>query len=488
MPVDTLVLGASHSILVPQIPGNINPSQFSSKFFDAAKKNKESLEKYGLFGGGNNYATFYPDATARDFNPSEDEFIEPVYRLISACIVAKNYNPTEFSERVLKDAMHLLVGQTVNCDHETDIANAIGSIKEVAWQDAYQVDGYTIPGGINGTLKIDAKSNPRIARGINMDPPSIHSNSVTVRFEWKPSHSFEHEYEFWNKLGTFAEDGQMVRKIVTRIISFTETSLVSHGADPFAQKIVDGKIINPAYAKATYGSFKDMEPNEVRKHFYFYDFKGVNQEEVMKNSIYNTSPITYEQGNKSNTNMNEFETFLEQLFGQGYLTLKEGEKASQELALSQIQQLISENQSLSEAKAQAEAKIADYIKEVNELKEKVASNEKMAGIGTAHLTEVRNATVESYKKLMGEDKVDENILSLLNAETTGLETLLSLKATYDAQLDEKFPLHCADCGSHNVNRGSSVEEGKNNDTEDDEEFSDASPVQTLANLAKGKLR
>ena len=70
----------------------------------------------------------------------------------------------------------MLVGQTVNCDHSTDVANAIGSVKQTFWQESFKQDGIVIPAGINGVLKIDAKANPRLARGILMDPPSIHSN------------------------------------------------------------------------------------------------------------------------------------------------------------------------------------------------------------------------------------------------------------------------------------------------------------------------
>lgn len=484
--IDVMVLGAGHSILAPHIPGKVNAEQFSANFYKATQKNKESLDRYGLFGGGNNYATFYPDAEPRQFNPAEDEFIEPVYRLLSACIVAKPYNPTEFGEKVLKEAMHLLIGQTVNCDHETDVANAIGSIKEVSWQDSYEVDGVTIPGGINGVLRIDGKSNPRIARGINMDPPSIHSNSVTVRFKWKPSHQFEKEWEFYDKLGTIAEDGTMVRKIVTEIISFMETSLVSHGADPFAQKVVDGKIVNPVYAGATYAAFKDIDPKEVSKHIYNMDFKSYNQWDPEPETIHNTSQPYIEKKPIHNQNMNELQQFLEQVFGQGYLTLAEGEKPSIELALSGIKNLITEKQNLSEANSQAETTITELREKVTNLENQVSLNERMATIGTAHLSSVRNSTIEAYKKLQGEDKVDQNILALLEAETTNLETLLSLKATYDAQLNEKFPLHCADCGSHNINRASSMEEEEHK--QDTASNRDVSIVDTLSDIAKTKSK
>lgn len=493
--IDVMVLGAGHSILASNIPTNVTADKFSASFYDATKKDKESLDRYGLFGGSNNYHTYYPDAEPKQFNPSEDEFIEPVFRLLSACIVSKGYMPTEFSEKVLKDSMHLLVGQTVNCDHETDIANAIGSIKEVAWQNSYTIDGIEIPGGINGVLKIDGKANPRIARGINMDPPSIHSNSVTVRFKWKPSHKFDKEWEFYDKLGTIAEDGTMVRRIVTEIVSYMETSLVSHGADPFAQKVIDGKIVNPAYAKAAYGAFKDMSMEEVSKHIYGMDFKVYSKGEevregIMKNSldnIHNTSP--HNNGRNSNSNHNnmneELKSFLEQIFGKDYLSLKENETPSTELALSRIKEIISENQRLSENHTQAETTITSLQSEITELRNKVNLNEKMANIGIAHLSEVRAATVESYKKLMGEE-VDENILTLIEAETTNLATLVSLKATYDKQLNEKFPMHCTDCGSYNVSRASSMNEDEDSTSQSSNH--DTSIVNTLEDIVRNKVK
>lgn len=132
----------------------------------------------------------------------------------------------------------MLLGQTVNCDHETNIGNAIGAVSQVMWQESYKDGHFTIPAGINGILKIDGKANPRIARGILMEPPSIHSNSVTVQFKWDKSHPGMEDGEFYQKLGTYDSKGEMVRRIVTEVVRYLETSLVSHGADSFAQRLV----------------------------------------------------------------------------------------------------------------------------------------------------------------------------------------------------------------------------------------------------------
>ena len=491
---DTIVLSAGHSILTPHLGSKIDGSSFSDKFFAAAKKDRKSLDSFGLFGSDIDYNTYYPDATPEQFNPNEDEFIQPVFRMLSNCIVAKPYSPTEFPADVLKAAKHLLVGQTVNCDHATDIGNAIGSVVETYWQEAYtDENGVEIPAGINARLKIDAKANPRIARGINMDPPSIHSNSVTVMFEWKPSHEFENKWEFWEKLGTYDKDGVLIRRIATKIIAFKETSLVSHGADPYAQLIKDGKLVNPIYADNIYNSFSEDKAKEIREKIdqsraSFIDYKGFSEKVINHNTseIINrgTSQNTEEsqvsnQNNKLNS-MPELTQFIEQLFGEGMLSLAEGATATTEHALAEIRRIVSENASLAEAKSTAEAEVTSLREEVTKLKGDLKTSEKFAEIGTTHFKEVKDATLASYKKLAGE-KEDVNLLALIE-NMDSLSTLLSLKATYDTQLEEKFPLHCADCGSKNVNRASSVS------TEGPEETKNSESVgNVISNIASKKL-
>lgn len=483
---DVMIICGGHSIMTSNI-GIDDTSKFSEVYSNNLKNKNIHTEKYGLFGSNLNYHTFYPDVNVKQFNPDEDEFIEPVFRLLSNCIVSKNYMPTEFSENVLKESMNLLVGQTVNCDHEDDIGNAIGSVKSVYWQDSYVDEeiGITIPGGINGVLKIDGISNPRIARGINMDPPSIHSNSVTVVFYWEPSHQFQEPYEFYEKLGTFDENGEMIRRIVTKIVAYKETSLVSHGADPFAQLIRDNKIVNPIYADSVYSSFS--ENKELPKsNVSLYDFKVNHEIDIMCNTskINNEGPYNFDRSKNNKNKMNELEKFFEQLFGQNMLSLAEGSKPNSELALSQIKELISEKQSLSEAIAQANENITKLNEEIVSLKQTIDSNKVLVNIGEQHLKDVRNHAIESYKKLNG-DKVDENIISLLEADTTSMATLISLSSSYESQLEEKFPLHCADCGSNNINRGSSIDKKDDKPSEDKNSDSISSYIK---NLAKSKSK
>lgn len=459
--MESMIIGSGHTIMAGFLPKGVEPQTFSENFYKWNHVSQESVEKLGLFGSDIDYNTYYPGLTKEDLTPNSDEFIEPVFRLLSSTIVSKNWNPTDFGQPgVLKASMKLLLGQTVNCDHSTDIGNAIGSVSQVMWQEAYKDGNFVIPAGINGVLKIDGKANPRIARGILMDPPSIHSNSVTVQFKWDKSHPGMDDRDFWNKLGTYDEKGNMIRKVVTEVVRYLETSLVSHGADSFAQKIgEDGKIINPEFAKRTWTSFAEYQ-EDTKKAYYFTDFKDDYK------SFHESNDTPENNINPLNTNKKEstmtLAEFLESLYGDNMLSLAEGQEKTAEVALQMVKDLV-------HGKNDLQAKVDNLTTEKNTLAEQVSNKDAeianltaMATVGKNHIASLRETTVANYKKLKG-DAADETIITMLNAETTGLQTLISLNKDYQAQLEEKFPLTCSHCGSHDISRGSSVQEPDKND-------------------------
>lgn len=479
--MESMIIGSGHTIMAGFLPKGVEPRTFSENFYKWNHVSQESVEKLGLFGSDIDYNTYYPGLTKEDLTPNSEEFIEPVFRLLSSTIVSKNWNPTDFGQPgVLKASMKLLLGQTVNCDHSTDIGNAIGSVSQVMWQEAYKDGNFVIPAGINGVLKIDGKANPRIARGILMDPPSIHSNSVTVQFKWDKSHPGMDDRDFWNKLGTYDEKGNMIRKVVTEVVRYLETSLVSHGADSFAQKIgEDGKIINPEFAKRTWTSFAEYQ-EDTKKAYYFTDFKDdfKSFQESNDTPENNINPLNT---NKKESTMTLAE-FLESLYGDNMLSLAEGQEKTAEVALQMVKDLV-------HGKNDLQAKVDNLTTEKNTLAEQVSNKEAeianltaMATVGKNHIASLRETTVANYKKLKG-DAADETIITMLNAETTGLQTLVSLNKDYQAQLDEKFPLTCSHCGSHDVSRGSSVQEPKEdpNTTQNSEVNSTDDVIENLYN-------
>lgn len=458
--LDSMVIGQGHTIMAGYIPEAVGAQTFSENYYKWKNPTPDSIAQFGFWGGDIDYNTYYPNLDKSELTPKDEEFIEPMFRLLSETIVSKNWNPTDFGQKgVLKASMKMLLGQTVNCDHETNIGNAIGAVSQVMWQESYKDGSFTIPAGINGILKIDGKANPRIARGILMEPPSIHSNSVTVQFKWDKSHPQMEDNEFYQKLGTYDSKGVMVRRIVTEIIRYLETSLVSHGADSFAQKIgSDGKIINPTFAKRTWASYEEYRDDKSKQYF-FTDYKSdltSYQEKDDTQGSFNDNDAKDNQSNEKNS-MNELQKFLESLFGDNLLTLEEGKEMNQETVVACIQSLVSSRNELQTSVDNLTTEKNSLTEQVTNLNAEVANLKEMATVGKNHIASLREDAVATYKKLMG-DNADETIVTMLNAETTGITTLVSLTKDYQARLEEKFPLTCSKCGSKDVNRASSVTE------------------------------
>lgn len=492
--LDSMVIGQGHTIMAGYIPEAVGAQTFSENYYKWKNPTPDSIAQFGFWGGDIDYNTYYPNLDKSELTPKDEEFIEPMFRLLSETIVSKNWNPTDFGQNgVLKASMKMLLGQTVNCDHETNIGNAIGAVSQVMWQESYKDGSFTIPAGINGILKIDGKANPRIARGILMEPPSIHSNSVTVQFKWDKSHPQMEDNEFYQKLGTYDSKGVMVRRIVTEIVRYLETSLVSHGADSFAQKIgSDGKIINPTFAKRTWASYEEYRDDKSKQYF-FTDYKSdltSYREKDDTQGSFNDNDAKDNQSNEKNS-MNELQKFLESLFGDNLLTLEEGKEMNQETVVACIQSLVSSRNELQTSVDNLTTEKNSLTEQVTNLNAEVANLKEMATVGKNHIASLREDAVATYKKLMG-DNADETIVTMLNAETTGITTLVSLTKDYQARLEEKFPLTCAKCGSKDVNRASSVSEddtqGKTGTEDTTQNQEPSSTGSVLDSLYKKKIK
>ena len=448
--MEVIRLNSGHALIMSHKPDKIELVKVNDFLVD----HPQDIQQFGLFDRATpNYTTYYPDVTKEDLNPAESEFVEPIFRMLSSITVGYPYNPVNFPAEVLKKSMFKLIGQTVNIDHEMAVGNAIGVVSNVEWQNAYTANGVKVPAGINATLKIDGKSNPRIARGIMMNPPSIHSNSVTVSFAWEQSHKKLTREEFFEKLGTFDEGGKLVQKIAVEIKAYYETSLVSHGADPFAQKIgSDGKINNPTFAGSRY--------QLSEKNLFNWDWKKVDNRNIIEDIIQNAEDITNNHNNNQNLeNMGDLLKALDKFFG-----LEEG-TLTEENYMDQLEGI-----DFADLKAKAEAEpeplkvldlegmenIENEITNLRAFKAEVPDDYKdqiaMAEFGKTSLAEIRSETERLYGLTCEDGKLDPNILSLIkSAEPKTLKALMSqyLKAT-----ENKFGFTCSACGSHDVTRAS----------------------------------
>lgn len=438
-----MILGIGHSLMVGNIP-MLKAEVDAEPVYSKAK----DIQSYGLWETSSpNLNTFYPGVTQEDLMPKDDDFVYPTFRLLSEVTVNARWNPTDFGKKgVLKASMKKLVGQTVYINHDSFVGNQVGVVQKVFWQESYETaDGITVPAGINGVLKIDAKAHPTIARGIMMDPPSIHSNSVTVSFQWEPSHKFSSVDEFYSKMGTFDKDGELIRRIVTGVDSFHETSLVAHGADGFAQRVgKDGKIVNPQYGDNQH-KLSAEQIDGLKKHYQF-DFKNMIS---LSQEFEELKRLRLQEQNTTDT------VQMKKLFA--LLALQLGLTIADDATEDQVIALLEPSlKSLKDGQAKPEDATAleNLKQELQAEKDKVTALEKdkaMAELGKENLTALRADVKAQYTKLKG-DKVDATILAVLdNADHKALSAMLK---DYQEQLEQAFPMTCKNCGGHEVSRAS----------------------------------
>jgi hypothetical protein len=198
-----------------------------------------AASQWGLNITGTNKQDNFNYRTSADVLPKPEDYITVDFRAISKTIVPGHW--IDWSKgSVLKDSLQKLLNQTVYPNHDfTDINNWLGAVSAVEWDEAGE-QAENVP-GINATYKIDALMNPRIARGLLMKPPAIHSTSMTVLFRFEYSHpeiAAENRWRFFELLGEEVE-GEIVRLVVTEILEYWEASLVFQGADRLAKQRKD---------------------------------------------------------------------------------------------------------------------------------------------------------------------------------------------------------------------------------------------------------
>jgi hypothetical protein len=479
----TIRLDYGHALILGHKPDNLKLEEVGDK----QEKERLDIQSLGLFDNSTpNYTTYYPDVTAEDLAPKDADFIYPVFRMLSETILSKGV-PIDFGKKnVLKNSMNMMLGQTINVDHETALGNAIGVVTEVKWQNSYKTDkGNTVPAGFNGTLKIDGKSNPRIARGIMMSPPSIHSNSVTVRFAWEPSHTFENENEFFQKLGTYDKDGDLIRLVVSDIKQYSETSLVGHGADPYAQKIGnDGKIVNPDYAGTVYSFSQDVQEVDHQ----YVDYKDVATLSFKANTI--PSNLKTNNTNKNNQSMFKIEeliaeaekhfglnegTITKENFIEQFSTAMGGFVPKADLDAAQLE-LVTANDSLGTLTTDKETLNADKIRLEGELETANAN----ARSGEEVLAEQEEAK-RLFKLIKGEN-VDEAILNSITK--MDFASAHSFKKQYEVEANAKFPDTCQDCQSLNISKASAKKADPDN-TGGHKQVSNSEAMETLREKGRG---
>ena len=446
-PILEITFTAGHSLMCGHKPKQLSLEELEQGIIKC--QTEESIQSFGLFGGDLAVQQFNPDIKPEDWVPQEQDYIYPVYRLLSETMVYKYGIPVDFGKPgILRNAISKLKGQTVNTNHVTEVENAIGTVVQIAWQESYTVGNIKVPAGVNGTLKIDAKSNPRIARSILSEPPAIHSTSTTVKFQWEKSHPELSDSEFMDKAGTYDKDGQMIRLLVSKVLGFKEQSLVGRGADPYAQKInADGIINDPVYASTAYNLAADKSSFNLDE----FDFKDIleirnifdNKQSFKTNTDMEFSEILTALGLTAEdfTDLPAIKTHLESLAANSaahktLVTIKP------DLTPDVLTSLVAEVAKVPSAEDLTLLADVKALGTLDEIKSGIAS-------GNAHLTAVRTEAVNTFKLIHGES-ADANIMATIQA--ADLATAEAFLKTFKTELEAKIPLTCVKCGSTEVSR------------------------------------
>ncbi len=335
----------------------------------------------------------------------DEKYIYPVFRALSKIVIPGYWLNFSLGD-VLKKSVELIKHQTVYPNHDTDVEKWLGVVEDSVWSQNSE------PAGIDITLKIDKVINPRIAEGLKMRPPALHSGSAGIRFKWVKSHP---DLEgFWNKLGTTVEN-KLVTIDITEITSYTEFSVVYQGADPYAkQQLRVADFGNEDYPDAATIADADASLNE-------------NTHAQEETNVKLKKKQCEKLGLKTET-----------LFAKG---------DEIELSQEQFDALMLDAERVHSAAAQA---LTDQANEIAALKPKAELGEKYEA--------AQRDEADKFYRLCNPESVDEGMVKAL--QTLPLETVQALAKDYKARAEKLHP---------GKDRQSSVTEGNSQQTSAGEE-------------------
>ncbi len=166
---DKLSLSLTFTGSIQEVENLKTPSQLVNRVIEKKKAilNQEEAESQELL----------PEIV----NSFDEDFVTVTYRAISSTVLADR--PIDFTNKaMLKKSVSALDGQTVFKDHNTVVDNWVGRVTKAYWDT--KTEG--VPPGINAELRLDIVKDPMTVRGVLQG--AIHSASITVTFEWEPSH------------------------------------------------------------------------------------------------------------------------------------------------------------------------------------------------------------------------------------------------------------------------------------------------------------
>lgn len=414
----------------------------------------ENANKQGLYKAVFKFdADYNPDITRNDVIPREEDYIDIPFRLLSATIVAADgRRATEFPEAVLRASADKLVNVRVLTDHwDYNVLDTFGIIKSTKWTPATTDEsGNRIPAGIDGIMRFDMKLQYAVIRQIYNG--EINSCSVSVEFMWEPNMALPSNIDFDYAVGTEYE-GQLVRRVATEIIGYSEVSLVGMGADPFAKRLKEnGTPNNPEWTAVAQYAKNVKELNQLYNTdkgtelinefgFYYVDDRITNkQAQTLTLSLTKQGEILKKEQTEQAMDKKIIECLVRntgiteaELNENSIEKWAETNKQANESLQAKINELQTEVQSSKEALAKVESEKAELSK--------------LAAQTTQRVENVRKQ-VMAFHNLKTDNKPNEAIVKTI--ETAGLELLEAFASDWGMQLHNEFGAKCVECGSTQI--------------------------------------
>ncbi|EMI65283.1 MULTISPECIES: hypothetical protein [unclassified Leptospira] len=341
-----------------------------------------------------------------------EEFAEFNFRMLSAVLIPGWWTDLR-KPGVLESAVKLFATK-IYTDHQRTVRNAIGITRNPVFTNR------------NGTPGIDSVF--RIFKAFGLDviarlktlPALIDANSVGITFTYEKSHpQLENFYE---RLGEVV-DGQIVRLIVTKILSIPETSLVAIPADDTARKFTEfdfpnSNLLNP-------NSNNQEDRMKIKRAF--LSLLGVDSQKF---------GLSSGEGESVELPSEKMESVLEEA-GKTIAKLQDQARQSAVLQnnLNQFAKLFGSD---------TFPENVDFASKVTELKTLLEEPKKL-------LSAEREKAVTAFRAFSknNPDPVIEGLIQGAN-----LEQAKAFLKQYGASLENSHPLKCEDCGSKKISRAS----------------------------------
>lgn len=347
-------------------------------------------------------------------NPMESDYIYiPVRALTAASVQSDTINFGHLGGKALQEAVAKFNDLPVLKDHQFSVDNWIGRTQNAFWDT-------TTPGappGVTLMMKVDAKADPKCARGLVSG--MLDSVSVTVQFDYEQSHPNMKPEDFFWKMGEIV-DGKPVQALVTDVTRLYELSVVWQGADVFAKSVKEDGIHTPG----------------LQQHI---PTKPTPKEELpMKNLA---KRLGLAEGDHSE----------DQLMA----ALEDSIKSMTAPLESQLIVLKAEVEAKDAAVTALTTEVTELKATVEPLKAELETLKPKATLGDTFLSEQRAEAARLYA-IVADGKQDANLTKLISEAS--LETAKGFIATFGPQAEAIAPLCCGSCGSKNVSRKASQSE------------------------------